>query len=80
MIPSQIREHLKRVPFRPLRICLSDGSSHDVRHPEHALVTKYNVAIAIGTESGELPERLVCYDPARVIRIEPVSDTAGSNH
>lgn len=78
MVPSQIREHLSRVPFKPLRICLSDGSSHSVHHPENAIVTQYDIAIAIEGESGGLPERLVFCDPAHVTRIEPLSDTAGT--
>ena len=77
MIPSQIRAHLKREPFQPVRICLSDGSSHEVRHPENALVTQYDIAIAIEAENGDLPERMVFCDPMHVTRIEPLPDTTG---
>jgi hypothetical protein len=34
----QIREHLGRTPFIPFRICLSDGSHHEIAHPEFGWV------------------------------------------
>jgi len=36
--PARIREILHRTPFRPIRLFLSDGSHHDVPHPEFAWV------------------------------------------
>jgi hypothetical protein len=36
--PARIKELLSRQPFRPLRLFLSDGSKHDVPHPEFAWV------------------------------------------
>jgi hypothetical protein len=38
MTPSRMRELLTRTPFRPFRIFLSDGSRHEVPHPEFAWV------------------------------------------
>lgn len=34
----QVRERLAKVPFVPFRICLSDGTHHDVAHPEFGWV------------------------------------------
>ena len=36
--PERIKELLNRSPFRPIRLFLSDGSHHDVPHPEFAWV------------------------------------------
>jgi len=36
--PARIKELLHRSPFRPIRLFLSDGSPHDVPHPEFAWV------------------------------------------
>jgi hypothetical protein len=33
---DQIKERLNRKPFQPFRIFLSDGSKHEVPHPEFA--------------------------------------------
>ena len=36
MTIKRIREYLTATPFRPIRVYLSDGSHHDVPHPEFA--------------------------------------------
>ncbi|HEV3409517.1 MAG TPA: hypothetical protein VG095_04440 [Chthoniobacterales bacterium] len=36
--PARVRERLNERPFRPFRLHLSDGSHHDVPHPEFAWV------------------------------------------
>ena len=33
---GRLREYLTKTPFRPFRVYLSDGSHHDVPHPEFA--------------------------------------------
>lgn len=73
MSPQQILAHLRREPFKQIRICLSDGSSYEVRHPENALVTRTEVAIALESPGEELPERMVYCDPLHVTRIELVN-------
>jgi len=73
MTPETIREHLRRQPFQPFRVFLSDGSEHDVRHPEMALLTRREVIIAVPQHSGQLPERTVICDLLYVTRIEPIN-------
>jgi hypothetical protein len=73
MTPNNIVDHLRRVPFRPLRFYISDGSSYEVHHPEMAIVTLMEVAIAIASSKGELPERMVYCDPRHITRIEPIN-------
>ena len=51
MIPAKgIKELLERRPFKPIRLFLSDGSSHDIPHPEFAWVFggRVFIGIAIG--------------------------------
>jgi len=38
MTPERMKELLIRQPFRPFRLFLSDGSRHNVPHPEFAWV------------------------------------------
>ena len=53
MITSKrIREYLTAQPFRPFRIFLSDGSHHDVPHPEFAWV--FGNSLFVG-EAGRNP-------------------------
>ena len=48
MNSQTISEFLKREPFEPFAIILSNGTRHEIRHPEFALVS---------------PSRLVVIDP-----------------
>ncbi len=73
MDPIQILGHLHREPFQPIRVCLSDGSSYEVTHPELALVTRTEVAIAIRPAAGKLPDHMVYCDPLHITRIEPLN-------
>lgn len=72
MRADQIRAHLKKQPFRPIRVYVSDGSSYDVRHPEFMLVTRVEVVIALDPGTDEVPERSVYCDPVHITRIEPI--------
>lgn len=40
MNADSIREFLRREPFKPFVICMSNGEAHQVRHPECLLVLK----------------------------------------
>lgn len=47
MRASDIRARLREKPFTPFRIRLTDGTVHEIRHPDGALVTERNVLIGI---------------------------------
>ncbi|MEM6330111.1 MAG: hypothetical protein AAF790_07675 [Planctomycetota bacterium] len=47
MKPESLIELLAERPFRPLLLRLSDGRSHEVRHPELAIVGEDFVTIGI---------------------------------
>ncbi len=70
MRASKILEHLRRKPFRPIRVHLSDGSAYDVRHPEFVAVSRIEIAIALDPGEAELPEKMVYCDPLHITRIE----------
>jgi len=55
----QIQEYLKAKPFKPFRLFLSDGSSHDVPHPEFAWVFGSTVFIGVAGKSTKAPEDFV---------------------
>jgi hypothetical protein len=72
MRPADIQEHLRRWPFQPLRVHLSDGSAYDIRHPEMAYVSRTELVIGISAGDSRLPARSVYCDPVHVTRIEPI--------
>lgn len=64
--------HLRKQPFQPFRVYLTDGSSYDIRHPENMLVTRRDVGIGLDPRNGELPDRMAICDPLHVERTEPI--------
>ncbi len=78
MRPEEIRQHLRKQRFRPIRLFVSDGSSHDVRHPELVLVTRTEVTVALDAGDDKLPERSAYLDPLHITRIEPLDGKDGS--
>jgi len=80
MRPDDLREHLRRSPFQPLRVYLSDGSSYEVRHPEMMLVTRSEVIIAIDPGDDAVPEKKVFCDPIHITRVEPTNGDGRNRH
>jgi hypothetical protein len=67
MAPVELFRKIAARPFEPFRIMLSDGTGHDVTHPEQ---------IAVGTRTtilGEVGERDVRIDNLHVTRLLPLS-------
>ena len=55
----QIREYLQAKPFKPFRLFLSDGSSHEVPHPEFAWVFGSTIFVGVAGKSTKNPEDFV---------------------
>jgi hypothetical protein len=62
---------LRAAPFQPFRVFLSDGSVHDVPHPDFAFVSTNHFIIVKDVNSAGTPRRTVMCDPVHVTRIEP---------
>ncbi len=78
MTAEKLQEYLHRQPFQPFRVFLSDGSMHDVRHQEMALLTRREVIIAIPQSADDIPDRTVTCDLLHVTRIEPIDGRVSS--
>ena len=69
--PARIKEMLDRKPFRPIRIFLSDGSHHDVPHPEFAWIFGGRVFVGIpGKGNSETDDRVKELAVLHITRIE----------
>ncbi len=55
----QIREYLQAKPFHPFRLFLSDGSKHEIPHPEFAWVFGTTVFVGVAGKSTKVPEDFV---------------------
>jgi hypothetical protein len=79
MTPDEIKSHLKRRPFQPIRVHISDGASHVIRHPEMAFVSRSELIIGLDAGANDIPEQTVYCDPLHVTRIEPLGGQASPN-
>ncbi len=68
---EEVRNHLKKSPFQPFRVHMSDGSSYDVPHPDFMLVSRREIVIGTGSTRVGAPAQLVYCDPLHITRIEP---------
>ena len=79
MRAQQILAHLRKQPFVPIRIFVSDGATYDVRHPGMAAVSTVEVVIGLEPTSGpasfedDVPQRFAYCDPVHITRIEPLN-------
>ena len=65
---------LRRAPFVPLRIHLTDGKTFDVRHPELVWVLWLRIDIAIpGDESLGIVDRVEYCSLLHIVRVEYLS-------
>jgi hypothetical protein len=77
MRPEDLRDQLRRRPFRPLRLTLTDGRTYEVRHPELAMVGRSTVAIGLARpgDPESNGDRLVTVPLVEVLRAEPAGSS-----
>jgi hypothetical protein len=71
MSASELLLVLRATPFRPLRLCMSDGTIYEVRHPELVIVALGTAVV--GYPSPNFPGAAERYDIVslrHVVRIE----------
>jgi hypothetical protein len=80
---NRIREYLTATPFQPFRLYLSDGSHHDIPHPEFAWLFGGRVYIGIpGKHPFGLDDRVKELSVLHVTRLEtlPKSKSRKKQH
>ena len=82
MRPEEVAELIRMRPFVPLRFHLTDGRTHDVRHPDQVMVLRQRVDIGMPLDGTPgVMERVEHISLLHVVRIEPLPtpSSAGSN-
>lgn len=74
MRPNDLLRHLRRQPFEPFRLCLLDGTTYDVRHPDQVAVGRSTAAVAgvIANLPRPIVEREVIIALLHISRLEPI--------
>jgi hypothetical protein len=72
MRTEDIREYVKRQPFQPFRLTLTDGRTYEIHHPELAMVGRSVVAIGLPQPGDPEPvfDRLVTVSLLHVVQVE----------
>jgi hypothetical protein len=77
MRPEELTQLLRRQPFVPLRLHMTDGRTYDIRHPKLVLVLRSRIDIGVSPDpnTGVL-ERVEYCSLLQVVRIEELHSTA----
>ncbi len=73
----ELQKRLQHRPFEAFRVVLSSGESHEVRHPEMALLLKGGIEIAEPDAKGEPPEVATWCSLLHTTAIEPIAAKNG---
>jgi len=78
MDADKLHALLRRRPFEPFRLCISDQAHYDILHPEQVLLSRRSAHVGIGP-NGEGPfQRVAIVALLHVTRVEPIRRRAGS--
>jgi hypothetical protein len=73
MKAEDLIELLEERPFSPLSLHLSNGRTHEVRHPEMAIVLQEIVTIGLRPDSSsEVAESVTYCATAHIVEAEPM--------
>jgi len=70
---DDIRAHVRKQPFRPIRVFVSDGSYYDVLHHDFMLIGRTEIVIGLASDPDDFPEEKAYVDPLHITRIEPLN-------
>ena len=63
---------IRKAPFQPIRLHLSNGRTVDIRHPEMAIVSRSLVASGEPGE-GDIADHIVHFNLLHIVEIEPIN-------
>ncbi|HJT77434.1 MAG TPA: hypothetical protein VJ739_09560 [Gemmataceae bacterium] len=75
---QDLLEFIRRRPFRPFRVYVTDGSAYEVRHPELCMPGARSVVVGLQAPGMPEPvyERAVHIDLIHITRLEPIESAA----
>jgi hypothetical protein len=76
MRPEELKELIRRRPFVPMRLYMTDGKTYDIRHPDNVLVSRARVDIGVGGEESGIADRVDFVSLLHVVRVEDLSPAA----
>ncbi len=72
---KQIRELLQSKPFKPFRICLSDGTHYDITNHDMAFVMKSTVEVGLNLDPDGFAEYAARCSILHITKLEDIRET-----
>jgi hypothetical protein len=79
MTVQTFRELLTQRPFKPFRLVMSSGQTHEVRHPEMALLTRTDILVGTDIADDGVPAEFKICSLLHVMTIEPLSPSSSGS-
>jgi hypothetical protein len=79
MTVQTFRELLTQQPFKPFRLVMSSGQTHEVRHPEMALLTRTDILVGTEIADDGVPAEFKICSLLHVTTIEPLHPSPTSS-
>lgn len=70
--PEDLRGLLRKRPFSPFRIHVTDGKSYDIAHPDQIIVLRSRAVVGAGNDNG-FAERLEHIALVHIVRLEELA-------
>ena len=72
---EDVEELVRRRPFEPFRICMTDGRTYDIAHPELCLPGRNKVHVAVpDPKAKRLIMRVDQCASVHIVRFEPIDE------
>jgi len=65
---------VRQRPFEPFRLCDSDGTAYEVRHPDQIIVSKRTSYVGLGGNGDRPFPRIAIVSNVHITRIEPMDE------
>lgn len=72
---KQLRELLQGKPFKPFRICLSDGTHYDITNHDMAFVGKNTVEVGLNLDPDGFAEYFARCSILHITKLEDLSES-----
>jgi hypothetical protein len=74
MSAEEMRGLLRRQPFQPLRLALSDGRVYVVTHPRLVIVGRTFLAVGLRSpgDDEDIYDRIIMLDLDQIVQVEPL--------
>lgn len=71
----ELKERMDTQPFKPFRICITDGTTYDITNHDAMFVKRNAVFIGIDLDANSIAERFVECAIIHITRVEDISPT-----